>query len=52
MKPTGTKFKTKDGKEWEVVNTNLGLFLTCVHRGKTLEFRDFDYEELEGVEFY
>lgn len=52
MYPTGTKFKTKDGKKWEIIKNNNGLYSTCVCKdGKTYEFRDFTIKDLEGAEF-
>jgi hypothetical protein len=55
MHPTGTKFKTKDGKKWEVVKFDKYFdSYNCVTRNKKtgqLEFKDFETKKLEGVEF-
>lgn len=53
--PTGTKFKTKDGKTWEIVKFDKYFdSYNCVTRNKKtgqLEFKDFETKKLEGVEF-
>lgn len=55
MYPTGTKFKTKDGKKWEITqkvsNANKFLFYRCVCKDKPIYvFKDFKECEMEGVE--
>lgn len=58
MYPTGTKFKTKDGKKWEIIalkyadNNKIFLSYYCICRDKPIhEFEDFTESKMKGVEF-
>ncbi|NMF06296.1 hypothetical protein ACUH7Y_06885 [Clostridium beijerinckii] len=56
MYPTGAKFKTKDGKKWEIVRVIKNesgklIFYTCICRDKPIhEFKDFTESKMKGVE--
>jgi hypothetical protein len=57
MYPTGTKFKTKDGKKWEIIalkyadNNKIFLSYYCICRDKPIhEFKDFTESKMKGVE--
>lgn len=53
MHPTGTKFKSKDGKTWEIYYSDEKLKeYKCICKDKKIhEFKDFKKSDLKGVEF-
>jgi hypothetical protein len=55
MYPTGTKFKTADGTEWEIYFADeISKEYKCKSTNKKngiLRLKNFKEEDLEGVEF-
>lgn len=57
MHPTGTKFKTKDGCKWEIIQVVKDcygslIYYYCICKDKPIhKFKDFTESKLKEVEF-